>query len=164
MEILTQGYEALQRQVQAMETALAFQLPDGVQNGLLLQQNIDLVQENERLWQESVKAQLCFERMERHLDALERRLAAQELTLREERALRAGMRQRIDGQADVPRVEEVISSTSVPSTITVPWISSATVSAERAPRTRASITIPSGYTKTPIATCITSTSSQTTYC
>ena len=110
MEILTQGYEALQRQVQAMETALAFQLPDGVQNGLLLQQNIDLVQENERLWQESVKAQLCFERMERHLDALERRLAAQELTLREERALRAGMRQWIDGQAD----EVVISSPQSP--------------------------------------------------
>ena len=110
VEVLTQGYEVLQRQVQAMETAPAFQLPEGVQNGLLLQQNIDLVQENGRLRQESVEAELRFERMERRLDALERRLAAQELTLREERALRAGMRQRIDRQAD----EVVISPPQSP--------------------------------------------------
>ena len=161
MEILTQGYEALQRQVQAMETAPAFQLPEGLENGLLLQQNIDLVQENERLRQENVEAQRRFDRMERRVDALERRLAAQEQTSREERA---GMRQRIDGQADVLRVEAVISPPQSPTRLLrhgspVPPF----ISAKRTPRTRASITIPSGYTETPIATCITSTSSQTTY-
>ena len=49
--------------------------------------------------------------MERRENALERRLAAQEPTSREERA---GMRQRIDGQADVPRVEAVISPPQSP--------------------------------------------------
>ena len=125
-----------------METAPAFQLPEGLENGLLLQQNIDLVQENERLRQENVKAQRRFDRMERHVDALERRLAAQEQTSREERA---GMRQRIDGQADVPRVETVISAPQSPARILrhgspVPPF----ISAERTPRTRASITIPPG--------------------
>ena len=64
VEILTQGYEALQRQVQAMETAPALQLPEGLANGLLLQQHIDLIQENERLQQENIKAQRRFDRME----------------------------------------------------------------------------------------------------
>ena len=101
----------MQRQVQAMETAPAFQLPEGLENGLLLQQNIDLGQENERLRQENVEAQRRFDRMERRVDALERRLAAQEQTSREERA---GRRQRIDGQADVLQVEAVISPPQSP--------------------------------------------------
>ena len=76
-----------------METAPTFQLPEGLGNGILLQQNIDLVQENGRLREENVDRLQQSERLERWIDALERRFAALEQT---SRGQRADTRQRID--------------------------------------------------------------------